>query len=325
MKNMSICNIFSMKFILMLLFNQKGLMMAKINKFGGNWTNTKLEVLKKYLSAYARILKKADYYKFAYIDAFAGTGYIKDKSKKKSTDEKLLIEYDEEAQAYIKGSVKIALESNPKFDKYIFIELDDKKVTELNNIIDTEHKELKNKIDILNDDANIVIQKLCKQNWKKHRAVLFLDPFGMEVEWSTIESIANTKAIDLWILFPLGISVNRMLMKKRKDIPKEWANDLDKIFGTHEWFNEFYEEKIEQTLFGKDEVISKIANFDKIAKCYIKRLNEIFSGVIDKPMYLYNSTNNPIFLLCFASGNEKGSKPAIKIAKDIIGKISNDN
>ena len=43
------------------------------------------------------------------------------------------------------------------------------------------------------------------------RAVLFLDPYGMEVEWDTMVAIAKTQAIDLWILFPLGIAVNRLL------------------------------------------------------------------------------------------------------------------
>lgn len=294
----------------------------QLNKFGGNWTNAKLEVLKKYLSAYARILKNTPF-KFAYIDAFAGTGYVKDKSKdkNKNKEKSLLIEYEQEAQEYFKGSAKIALESEPKFDKYIFIELDNKKVKQLQEVIESEHQDLKDKIIIENDDANKVIQDLCSKNWTSNRAVLFLDPFGMEVEWKTIEAIAKTKAIDLWILFPLGISVNRMLMKKRDEIPKEWRDDLDKIFGNNEWFDEFYKQKNELSLFGMDDSIIKTANFDKIANYYIKRLREIFSGVVDEPMYLYNSMNNPIFLLCFASGNEKGSKPAIKIAKDIIGKM----
>lgn len=296
-------------------------MSKNLNKFGGNWTTTKLEVLDKYLSAYATILKKTKYFKFAYIDAFAGTGYIKDKSKKQAKNEPTLIEYDEDAQEYIKGSVKIALESEPKFDSYIFIELDEKKTKELEIVIENEHLDLKKKIIIKNDDANKVIQELCSRSWKKHRAVLFLDPFGMEVEWETIEAIANTEAIDLWILFPLGISVNRMLMKERSDIPEKWSADLDKIFGTHNWFNEFYKEKKEATLFGENEIVEKTANFDKIATYYIKRLKEIFAGVVEEPMYLYNSTNNPIFLLCFASGNKKGSRPAIKIAKEIIGKM----
>ena len=44
--------------------------------FGGNWSVDKLERVRKYLSAYTTILSNhKDKYKFAYIDAFAGTGY----------------------------------------------------------------------------------------------------------------------------------------------------------------------------------------------------------------------------------------------------------
>jgi hypothetical protein len=31
-----------------------------------------------------------------------------------------------------------------------------------------------------------------------------------------------------------------------------------------------------------------------------------------------NSKNNPLYLLCFASGNPMGAKTAIKIAQDIL-------
>ncbi len=41
--------------------------------------------------------------------------------------------------------------------------------------------------------------------------MVFLDPYGMQVEWSTIEALAATKAIDLWYLFPLGVGVARLL------------------------------------------------------------------------------------------------------------------
>jgi hypothetical protein len=33
---------------------------------------------------------------------------------------------------------------------------------------------------------------------------------------------------------------------------------------------------------------------------------------------LRNSRNNPLYLLCFASGNPRGAKTAVKIAQDIL-------
>ena len=50
---------------------------------GGPWTDQKLAILQKYLSAYTTVLSKTKFTK-AYIDAFAGTG-----QRKSSSDAKL--------------------------------------------------------------------------------------------------------------------------------------------------------------------------------------------------------------------------------------------
>ena len=71
------------------------------------------------------------------------------------------------------------------------------------------------------------LKDLCQnRNWKNNRAVLFLDPYGMQVTWDTIKAIAATNAIDLWILFPLGIGVNRMTPRRGK-ISDAWRKKLD--------------------------------------------------------------------------------------------------
>ena len=49
-------------------------MKQSTQSFGGNWTDEKLERVRKYLAAYATIMDK-QHFRFAYIDAFAGTGY----------------------------------------------------------------------------------------------------------------------------------------------------------------------------------------------------------------------------------------------------------
>ena len=48
----------------------------KIQAFGGDWTTRKLERLRKYLVAYTTIMSKQPF-RFAYFDAFAGTGRLK--------------------------------------------------------------------------------------------------------------------------------------------------------------------------------------------------------------------------------------------------------
>lgn len=282
-----------------------------MQQFGGNWTEEKLGRVKKYLSAYTTIMAKQPF-RYAYIDAFAGTGY----REAKDVQELDGFLFDEESQGFLDGSVRIALKIQPAFHKYIFIEKDPAKVSELGKITgDYPEKS----IDIKIGDANEQIQELCNKDWKKHRAVMFLDPFGMQVTWNTIKLIAETEAIDLWLLFPLGIGVSRLL-KRDGNIHSGISKRLDLVFGTHDWYDEFYKQEKEKTLFGDEEKTIKVADFTAISNYFVTRLKTIFSGVADNPLQLMNSCNNPLFLLCFAAGNKKGAKTAIKIAQDILSK-----
>jgi three-Cys-motif partner protein len=141
----------------------------------------------------------------------------------------------------------------------------------------------------------------------------------MEVEWKTIEVIAQTQAIDLWILFPLGQAVNRLLTKKR--IPEgTLAGRLNKFFGTDDWKEAFYKKEYQQTyLFDLEPVAVKTAGFDSIGKYFINRLKSLFINVADNPLPLCNSKNVPTYLLCFAASNPKGAPIAVKIAQHILG------
>jgi three-Cys-motif partner protein len=284
--------------------------------FGGDWTTEKLTRVQKYLQAYTTIMSRR-LFRFAYIDAFAGTGY-RTMRQEEDPGELMLPEFSEkEAKNFLEGSARIALQIKPRFTKYIFIEKDEKRFLELEKL-KTEFAEVREDIILVNAEANAYIKDLCENyKWAQNRAVLFLDPFGMQVIWETIEAIAKTKAIDLWYLFPLGIAVNRLL-KKNGQINQSLRNKLDILFGTSDWYESFYERKVRSGLFGENSVVEKIANYEAIGKYFVARLKRIFPGVAENPLPLLNSKNNPLYLLCFASGNPRGANTAVKIAQDIL-------
>ena len=219
---------------------------------------------------------------------------------------------------YQKGSVRRALEVEPQFDHYVFIEKEKKRYLELCEMT----KEFPGRdIQVKNEDANQFLQIWCsKLNNKKCRAVVFLDPFGADVSWKVIRMIALTRAVDLWLLFPL-FAVNRMLIKDRKP-PQAWANRLTAIFGTSDWEKEFYINRDTQFLFeGFDDfgLIEKVADTKRISAFLVKRLRAEFAAVAE-PLILYNSRNSPLYLFCFAACNEKGATTGLKIARDILGR-----
>lgn len=290
--------------------------MANLQEFGGDWTQEKLTRVSSYLVAYTTALKNVNF-NLVYIDAFAGTGY----RNMKSEDNHRLMFPDQagkDAEAFHDGSARIALQAVPRFSKYYFIEQDGEKCAELAKL-KLAFPEQASDIIVVNGDANAAIQEICKVPWKRQnlRGVLFLDPFGMNVSWETIKAVARTEAIDMWYLFPLGMGVNRLL-RKDGNIPDGWKKRLDNIFGNSDWESMFYKKDVIPSLFGDEEVVTKVVDFQQIADYFVKRLSTIFAGVATKPLPLFNSRNNPLYLLCFACGNKNGTPIALRIAGHIL-------
>jgi three-Cys-motif partner protein len=291
--------------------------------FGGDWTSTKLDVLEKYLAAYTTALKdkpSADRaFRKAYIDAFAGTGY---RSMRRDEDTSKNLLFPDLAatgpQQLLDGSARLALKIRPRFDRYIFIERNADRCAQL-GALKAEFPDLAADVRIAQGEANEEIRKICDKDWRSHRAVLFLDPYGMQVEWQTIEAIARTAAIDLWLLFPLGIGVTRLLTRSG-DIPMGWRTRLDKLLGTQDWYDEFYRVEHKPTLFGTDEERVVKATNDTIGRYFNDRLKSVFPGVAE-PGVLRNSSNCPLYLLCFAAGNENGASIALKIANHLLKEV----
>ena len=289
--------------------------------FGGDWTKDKLDVLAGYLTAYTTALKDQPFVK-GYIDAFAGTGYRDPRREGAVTSlssDLLFPDLAENApQEYLDGSARLALKTTPRFDRYIFIERSQRRCAQL-EALKAEFTELAPDIRIHNGDANAEIQKMCALRWGNRRAVMFLDPYGMQVDWSTIEAIAKTEAIDLWLLFPLGIGVSRLLTKSGQ-IPPAWGHRLDVLLGTKDWFDEFYRFEAPKTLFDSDEQRVVRASNNVIGRYFNERLKLIFAGVAERPKVLLNSRKCPLYLLCFAAGNKKGASIAVKIAEHLLSK-----
>jgi three-Cys-motif partner protein len=293
-----------------------GRRMRSPEQFGGRWTEHKLLVLQKYLRAYVSIFTRnpwAKVYHTVYLDAFAGAGYIR-RARAGGTESELFPDLaSEEATAFIEGSARRALELEPGFNEYLFIDQDEGRCAELRALGGLYAGK---NVRIENADANQFLKDWCaRMNWKRVRAVVFLDPFGMEVAWETVESIAATEAIDLWYLFPLG-AVMRLLTQDQP--PSAWRTRLSTVLGATNWEQKFYHRQVEPGLFGQERVVERRVDAESVGRFFIERLNSIFSGVAPKPLLLRNSKNAPLYLFCFAAGNRRGAPTAVKIASDLI-------
>lgn len=275
------------------------------HEFGGPWTVLKLSILKKYLDFYTSALKNQGF-DLVYIDSFAGTGRCDVKTEGGSTG--------------IDGSARIALGVEPPFTDYYFIELSKKK----SHALAALEREFPNRrIHVLRDDANQALNTICDNLLRtKYRAVIFLDPFGMEVKWKTLETIAKTQLIDLWYLFPYA-GLYRNAPRDGRLLSKEKANSLTRVLGTEEWRDVFYQVNQQQDMFG-DESERRDIDHPDMLDFVSNRLKALFPSVL-KPVILHQKgtvkspKGPPLFALYFAVSNP--SPKAIGLANKAANQI----
>lgn len=249
-------------------------------------------------------------FKKIYIDAFAGTGEIE----------------TSDGGQYLVGSAKRALASEKKFNHYYFIEADSQKAGELQDMINAEFPQMRRIVTIYCGDANDKLAEIISSvDWRYNRGLLFLDPYATQVNWTTLENVAQTKSIDVWYLFPFS-ALERMLPKNGKY--DKWEDCIDRLIGDSGWREEFYKKDPQMTLFdlfqepeqSDGERIVKDANPDHIKEYILSRLGTIFPCVSKHARIFRNSRNSPMFLFCFAIASEspKAQGLALRMADYIL-------
>ncbi len=302
---------------------QGGLMACESSPWGGQWTEEKLAAFEKYVNAYLTIMnsfREKNNWKLIYFDGFAGSGSRNEAKKEANSDllQELFRDYclDEAELETYKGAAERVLSIPQRgFDFYYFVDKDKESSLKLHELLAPFEND--KTLVYRNSDANKQIEMLAKAMHNDYclAALVLLDPFGMQVDWKSIEQLKGTRT-DLWILIPTGVIVNRLLDRKCE---LTHAEKLTSFFGKDEDFlrDYFYKKKKVDTLFGETEIIEKVKKpIEKIAELYIEQLKTIFDYVTEKPLVLYNTRNTPIFHFACASNNQT----AIKIASQIIKK-----
>jgi three-Cys-motif partner protein len=284
------------------------------HEFGDQHTELKLSVVEKYLGAFTTALR-GKFKELWYIDAFAGTGSRTIRHAPKAAT---LLEAQPAKIERRRGSAKIAIDVRPSFDFIVFIEKKKPYVAALEELAANHPNR---RIAVVKGDANDAILSLVQANsWRFTRAVLFLDPYGMEVEWSTLEKVAATKAIDVWFLFSLS-GLYRQATRKLSDVDKHKRAALTRIFGSDAWERELYPETKRLDLFDGifDEPRQRsrdVAGLESYAKA---RLELIFAKVLKPlPLPLHERPQRFSLFLCISNDDPKAVGLATKIGSHIL-------
>lgn len=280
-------------------------------KFGSQAsTGRKLDVIGTYIEMYQRALQNTPF-QTVYIDGFAGSGEVPLEER----DDDLI---DAEVASFIQGSASRAMNVSPAFTHYTFIDKRRACIQSLEAKFEG-NKNLANATFMVGD-ANDLICDICQSfDGRQQRGVLFLDPFGSQVKWSTIEAIAKTKALDLWYLFPAGVSVFRQIGKDGSVHDTHEAS-ITRIFGTDDWKSAFFAPSQQDDLFDPEPKMKKIVTPESAAQFMVSRLKGVFEGGVLDEMVPLGKHAYPSYYLLFAWANpsDKARNLARKIAQAAI-------
>jgi three-Cys-motif partner protein len=280
-----------------------------IHTFGSGWTDDKLEVMNRYFAAYAQALKNKPFARI-YIDAFAGTGERADSRTPAYGQSGLFGDDTSDIGAIKDGSARIALAIDPPFGRYVFIDQSRRHADALRSL---EREFPARHISVYEDDANNVLCKLARRiDWRATRAAVFIDPYGLQVNWRTLEALAKTEAVDIALLFPTG-PLTRMLTRDGK-IPPEWERRIDDHLGPCDWRRFFYTGSIAGNLFSDECLgIEKTIDSRGLRTFVAERLRTIFPYVCEDQLQLENSKGAILYHLFIICANP--SEAAIRLSK----------
>jgi three-Cys-motif partner protein len=260
------------------------------HRYGGAWTELKLDVVSDYLHYYTDVLKAAPSpaspFRLWYVDAFAGSGTRTAQVTRGGLLEGCEVEIEDVEFA---GSARRALQVVPPFHKFVFIEGNRSRFRDLAEL---EREFAGRNIQCLHGEANAELRRLFggppwsqqKGNKGGDRAVVFLDPYGMSVEWRTLKALADTQSVDVWYLFPTE-GINRQLSGKLERVDQHKQLKLDEIFGTPQW---------RQQLYQVNEVTDLLGSFREVKKSVTKQDIEVYGR--QQLGTIFNYVSSPIRL-----------------------------
>lgn len=260
----------------------------------GYWSEVKLDIVRKYASAYSKIMSvQPAIRKHIYIDAFAGAG----RNISRRTGE------------FVLGSPLNALNITPPFSEIHLIDLHGGKVAELRRQIGSRQD-----VFIYEGDANKVLPETVFPRCKYedfNRALCLLDPYAMNVDWNVLQTAGKMGSIEIFYNFMIMDANMNILWRNPDDVDAAQAERMDGVWGDHSWRKAAYTQK--STLWG-DTIDEKNRN-EAIAEEFRSRLESVAEfKYVPKPVPMRNAKGATIYYLFFASPNKTGAS----IVEDIF-------
>lgn len=255
----------------------------------GHWSIRKNDIVEYYAAVYARITENAKaHFTRTYIDGFANRGF----GRLKGTDQ------------IVKGSALRVLDMPHPFDRYVFVEMDAKRVADLRKNVGKRPN-----VEIHQEDTNLVlpITLLPSVRYDRYeRALCFLDPYNMEgLRWETIFAAGSNQAVDAIIHFPTMDAHRTVLRKDQGKITLPMRARMNAYWGDESWLDDVY---TTDGMLPLDGLSGRKREPEALIKAFRKRLVEHAGfAIVSNGIPMRNSKGNIIYHLIVCSHNKKAA------------------
>ncbi len=203
----------------------------------------------------------------------------------------------------------IALQVEPPFREYHFIDLDREKTAELRRLARG-----RTDVHVHEGDCNVVLLNDVFPRVRfedRRRALCLLDPYGLHLNWEVIAAAGKAGTIDLVLNFPVADMNRNALWRDPTKVGSASKARMTAFWGDDSWTQVAY---TRTPLF---EEFSEKEDNETIANAFRKRLADIagFPNVT-KPLPMRNSKGATVYYLFGASQKAV----ATKIITDIFRK-----
>lgn len=197
------------------------------------WSIKKLLVLRDYVPPFLRILRNNDFENIHFVDLFSGSGLLKINGKLMPGTSLVPLLTTKEI---------ITAEGKIFFDEYYLSDIKQKYVTKLKERIKKLSPSKSIKINVEKMDFSNAVNKIFsgtqpKQDKKRNDAYLVvLDPYGFDVDWTHLERILLSGAVDIIITFPTRLA-------RWNQTKQQSAEKLTSMFGSENWVTFTHEDE----------------------------------------------------------------------------------
>ncbi len=185
----------------------------------GYWSQIKLDFVKKYAAAYTRIISALKQPSFApvFIDGVSIAA----------------VHMSRGSRSYIAGSPVNILLITPEFYRYYIIDIRAEKTSALKQMVADNPK-----VSIIPGNCNdaLTTKVFPHVQWNQYRrGFCILDPYGLHLDWSTIEAAGKLKTLDVVLSLPVADVTGKTLWRDPAGMSRPDVDQLTRFWGDDSW------------------------------------------------------------------------------------------